>query len=396
MNSSNKSFYFVLILAQFTLLNSCANQNKFDLEILKESEKYFIAQLPNELKGEHTFVVIDQDLNLEYIGQKWNDNSILILKQGSDISENAKILRADIENTKLQVSETNEELSISFEDNLVAKFHKALKLLGGIEPEFARNGFVHPFTSPEGMILTDDFPVDHRHQHGIFGALTFTTYQGDTLDFWNQIKKSGNVHLEELVSIYNGPLFAEISAKMHYTRFNSPEVPILEEGWTVRFFAEADHHVIFIDSEISNVTEDILFAEKYHYGGLGWRGPKEWNGSDSINFEAEMKVITSEGLEKPEANHTSPDWLSSYGNIGDKEGGVLAFSQAESFRFPSKVRVHPSMPYFTFAPMVSGKYSIEKGNPIRTGYVFITYDGSMREKFLERLYSEYFMVDPTN
>ena len=38
--------------------------------------------------------------------------------------------------------------------------------------------------------MTDDFPPDHAHQHGLFFAWVSTSFDGHDVDFWNQSKKS--------------------------------------------------------------------------------------------------------------------------------------------------------------------------------------------------------------
>ena len=38
---------------------------------------------------------------------------------------------------------------------------------GDIKPEFKRGGYIHPVLSPSGRLVTDDYPSNHIHHHGI-------------------------------------------------------------------------------------------------------------------------------------------------------------------------------------------------------------------------------------
>ena len=55
--------------------------------------------------------------------------------------------------------------------------------------------------------------------------------------------------------------------------------------------------------------------------------------------------------------------------------GVTIFCHPENFRAPQPVRLHPSMPYFCFAPMVLGDFTIEKSEPYVSRYRFLIHDG---------------------
>src|SRR5262245_55100097 len=43
---------------------------------------------------------------------------------------------------------------------------------------FKRGGYIHPVYTPSGRIVTDDYPSDHFHHHGIWFAWTKTEFEG--------------------------------------------------------------------------------------------------------------------------------------------------------------------------------------------------------------------------
>src|SRR5688572_5463166 len=52
-----------------------------------------------------------------------------------------------------------------------------------IKPVFLRGGYIHPVLTPSGRIVTDDYPSDHYHHHGIWFAWTKTDFEGAHPDF---------------------------------------------------------------------------------------------------------------------------------------------------------------------------------------------------------------------
>src|SRR6185312_13814605 len=63
----------------------------------------------------------------------------------------------------------------------------------GIKPIFLRGGYLHPVYTPSGRIVTDDYPSDHFHHHGIWFAWTKTEFEGRHPDFWNMGDGTGRV-----------------------------------------------------------------------------------------------------------------------------------------------------------------------------------------------------------
>ncbi len=43
-----------------------------------------------------------------------------------------------------------------------------------LTPIFQRGGYIHPVLSPSGKQITDDYPSNHKHHHGIWFAWTHT------------------------------------------------------------------------------------------------------------------------------------------------------------------------------------------------------------------------------
>jgi Family of unknown function (DUF6807) len=54
----------------------------------------------------------------------------------------------------------------------------------GVDPRFARSSYIHPLYSLDGQVLTQDFPSDHRHHHGLFWAWPVVEVRGVKTSNW--------------------------------------------------------------------------------------------------------------------------------------------------------------------------------------------------------------------
>ena len=69
--------------------------------------------------------------------------------------------------------------------------------------------------------------------------------------------------------------------------------------------------------------------------------------------------------------------------------GLAAFSHPSNFRSPQPVRLHPTMPYFCFAPMVLGDFAITPGTPYVSRFRFAAFDGPVDEAALQAIWTSY-------
>ena len=139
-----------------------------------------------------------------------------------------------------------------------------------------------------------------------------------------------------------------------------------------------------------------LTINKYHYGGMGLRGNRDWfdptvkgNNPPDPARSGRSDFLTSEGKDRATGNHTRPSWVDLSGRIGDRPGGVALLDHPDNFRFPQPVRLHPNKPYFCFAPMVLGAFEIAPGRPYVSRYRFVVHDGPPDARALERFWHDY-------
>lgn len=156
---------------------------------------------------------------------------------------------------RFEFDEHPDVISLKLDGRTIFAYHKAIaEPPVGIDPLYRRSGFVHPLATRSGLVVTDDFPPDHAHQHGLFFAWVNTTFEGRKVNFWNQQNKTGRVGSRPDVVEQppaGGPVAAEFYAALRHDNLTAPggSEPVLDERWTLRFSEVAACVVIDFESE---------------------------------------------------------------------------------------------------------------------------------------------------
>ncbi|PWT97095.1 MAG: hypothetical protein C5B52_14410 [Bacteroidetes bacterium] len=252
---------------------------------------------------------------------------------------------------------------------------------------YKRSGFIHPLYSPDGKILTDDFPLGHVHQHAIFMTWVNTTFKGEALDFWNQQLQKGTVEHISVEKIQQGPVAAQLELRLRHKSLKYGEV--LNEIWKITVYPFADYFLFDFESAQTNTTADTLFLNQYHYGGLAFRGSRSWNPDDKMHFEKSWHILTSENILDTLANHTHASWVDAWGNIEGKIEGASVFCDPGNFRYPQSIRVHPNLPYWAYAPVVDGAFYIAPKAVYRSRYRYFVHSGVATKEELENRFQQF-------
>jgi hypothetical protein len=265
-----------------------------------------------------------------------------------------------------------------------------------LDAAYRRSGFLHPVYTPDGRVLTDDFPPDHAHQHGVFFAWVNTSHAGHAVDFWNQLQKTGTVEHVALEQVIEGPVFAQLQARLRHLDLTFPEPrAVLEETWTIRVYNIAEPFVIDFESRQTCAGKEPLVVNKYHYGGMALRGNRAWLDEQAKGVapagerNAFSDFVTSEGRGRADGNHTRPRWVDLFGKLDERFCGLALLSHPQNFNFPQPVRLHPSKPYFCFSPMVEEGFTIAPGGEYLSRYRLVAHNGSPERDQLDRCWREY-------
>jgi hypothetical protein len=257
-----------------------------------------------------------------------------------------------------------------------------------IKPIFKRGGYIRPVYTPAGRVVTDDFPPDHRHHHGIWFAWTKTEFEGRHPDFWNMGDGTGKVEFVAVDQTWSGPVHAGFKARNRYVDLSSPTPKtVLNEVWEVRAYApiggERPYTIFDLVSTQECATASPLVLPEYRYGGVGFRGHRDWLDKSNCVF------ITSEGKDRGNGNGTRARWCHIGGRVEGHLAGVAVLDHPGNFRSPQPTRLNPDQPFFCYAPSVLGQWEIAPGKPYISRYRFVVYDGPPDKVELDRLWNEY-------
>jgi len=246
-------------------------------------------------------------------------------------------------------------------------------------PWYGRSGFIHPVYTPAGRIVTDDFPADHLHQHGLMFAWTSARIDGRHVDFWNSGQRSGIVEHVETVQADEDSLSVKLR---HIDPTVQPPQVVLQETWQIRRVEHPSMNVFDLVSTQQCVMDRPLQIAEYHYGALCVRGAAAW-------MDGRATMQTSEGKDRAAGNHSRPNWVAMVGEVDGAACGIAAFGHPDNFRAPQPVRLHPEMPYFCFAPMVGGDFAIAPGEDYVSRFRFAAFDGPLNPEQLDLLWNEF-------
>jgi hypothetical protein len=258
-----------------------------------------------------------------------------------------------------------------------------------IKPSFKRGAYLHPVRTLNGKMVTDDFPPNHIHHHGVWSAWTHTEFDGRTPDFWNMGDDKGRVDFESLDESWSGPVHGGFRARHRFTDLTAATpTTALNESWDVKVFGApgraVNYWVFDLVSEQQCATRHPLTLPEYRYGGIGLRGNRAWNGTTHVTF------LTSDGeTDREKGNTQRGRWCDMAGRIDGAIAGIAILCHPENFRAPQPMRLHPSEPFFNFAPQQAGDMEIKPGETYVARYRFVVHDGPPDKAELDRLWNDY-------
>ena len=228
-----------------------------------------------------------------------------------------------------------------------------------------------------------------------------TTFDGRKVDFWNQHTRTGRVATTRGPESFAGPVEATFRAGLRHDDLTAPggPAPVLDETWDVRVYDVPGLVVVDVRSDQTCAGEKALKLSKHIYGGLGVRGNRQW-GDPTAKGDAppdpaksgRVEFLTGERKHRLDGNHTRPRWVNLSGEVDGKVAGVAVLDHPSNFRSPQPVRLHPTMPYFSFAPPVVGAFEIAPGQVYTSRYRLVVHDGRPDPAVIERLYADF--ADP--
>jgi hypothetical protein len=289
-----------------------------------------------------------------------------------------------------QVSSQMDDATVTFSaggSKVLSYYHRENSPPDELDERYRRGGYIHPFYSPGGVVLTSHMNVDqHPHHSGIWSAWTRTQFEGRNPDFWNVHQDRGRVDVDSLIAKWEGPVFGGFRSAHRFTDLSGEEpVTALNEIWDVKVYASplgGQAHVFDLTVTQTVNSDRPLLLPEYRYGGIGFRGHIDWNDPEKCFF------LTSGGLGR-DGHGTRAKWVHMGGYSEDELAGFAILGHPSNYRFPQTMRIHPREPFFNYAPTQLGDMSIQPGIPFITRYRIVTHDGGPDAGLIDRLWLDY-------
>ena len=281
------------------------------------------------------------------------------------------------------------------EGSMMFKYnHAHVEPPAGVDPEFIRSGYIHPVYSPSGLLVTEDFPSDHEHHKGVWLPWTKTEFEGRQIDFWNLGKGDGTVQFAGFERFDSGPVFSGFKSRHEFVDLTQPNggKVALNEYWDVRAWNSGEAYYLWdLTSTQWTATDSPLKLLEHRYGGLGFRGARQWENENHI-------ILTSEGHTKEDGHEKRSRWIAHSGEIQDgRWATVVIMSHPENKRFPEPMRIwemnrlasRPMGAFFSYSPVQLGDWTLEPENVYQFKYRFLIYDGKIDAERAEQMWNQF-------
>jgi hypothetical protein len=200
------------------------------------------------------------------------------------------------------------------------------ELKPGADPKYTQSCYVHPLYSLDGVALTDDFPADHLHHHGLFWVWPVVRTRGVTTSTWEPLLPRLRQHFTRWLKreAVDGSFLLSVENEW---RLEGKEA-VARERVTFRVHP-ADRLGRAIDFEL--VIEALggplelrgTPAENKGYGGLCFRGAPAFTGA---------AMTTDEGELKEDAVNAPFRWA----DLSTADSGVAIFVSPDHPGYPTK------------------------------------------------------------
>ena len=293
----------------------------------------------------------------------------------------------------ISISRTDQGFVIAESGEKILLYQRQHKSLDG---KYSRANYIHPLYSLDGEILTEDFPVDHRHHRGVFWAW-HQVWIGDTKvgDPWATKDFFWDVYDAKIMTVD-----AQSRALQVHVYWKSPlhtdstgkQLPFIKEKTTITARRVKDNmRRIDFQIELLAIENDVRLGgseDAKGYGGFTTR----------IRLPEGLAFTCRSGPVKPTTlSVEAGPWLDFSGNFGKtgKTSGlaILCHKSSPGYPQPWILRRNRSAQN----PVYPGQEAvpISRTNPLVLRYRLIIHRGDANNLELDKLQAEY-NTEPTS
>jgi hypothetical protein len=249
------------------------------------------------------------------------------------------------------------------------------------DPRRSRSGYLHPIWGLKGEVLTDDFPRDHYHHHGLFWAWPHVEFDGKGHSLWERpdIRQDFVRWLKREA----GPVAAVLGVENGWFLDGKK---VMVERALLRLFC-GDEKSQALDVELTFMPQGkavtLRGAEGKSYGGLAIR-------FDVHKGDWKRTVITTpEGVSAQDLTETRLAWADlTYPFRKGSPSGAAIFIPKDHPDYPPTWLTRHYGPLCIGYPGVKGK-TFPPGQPIRLNYRLWIHADAPTPDVLKRAYADY-------
>ena len=244
----------------------------------------------------------------------------------------------------------------------------------------SRACYVHPVWGIDGERLTDDFPSDHYHHHGIFWTWPHVEIDGRQYDLW----MGSNIRQKLVRWIHrsSGPVAAELAVENGW--FADGNNVMIERVWIRAFRASDDARAIDFEFAFTPISRPITLrgAEKKSYGGLTMRF--------AVRSKEDATITVPEERTREDMSNTRLPWA----DMSYPFAGGSSLSGAAMFVDPGHPDYPPTWLTRHYGPLCIGWPGVEgktfpPGETIRLNYRVWIHKNALDNRQLQRAYRSY-------
>jgi hypothetical protein len=246
-----------------------------------------------------------------------------------------------------------------------------------------RSGYLHPIWGLGGEVLTDDFPRDHYHHHGLFWSWPHIEIDGKGHSLWEHPDvRQDFVRWNQRAA---GPVAAVLDVENKWMLAGKN---IMSERVLLRAYP-GDRQSQALDVELTFVPQGeaitLRGAEGKSYGGLAIR-------FNVLRGDAKRAVITTpDGVSTQDLPETRLAWADlTYPFRKDTPSGAAIFIPKDHPDYPPFWLTRHYGPLCVGYPGVKGK-TFQPGEVIRLNYRLWTHAGTASPDVLKRVYADYLL-----
>lgn len=254
------------------------------------------------------------------------------------------------------------------------------QLKEGVTPRYTQSCYIHPLYSLDGQTLTDDFPLDHFHHHGLFWVWPVVRTRGVRTSSWEPKLPRLRQHFVRWLKREESDGTFVLNVE-NVWKLNDKETVAKEVVSLNVHRAEKEGRAIDLEIKIEAAGRPLELQgtpdQNKGYGGLCFRGSLMFKGA---------AMTTDEGPLKEDAVHLPFRWV----DLSTADLGISIFVSPNHPGFPTKWMVRNS-----YAGIINASWPglasvvLQPGDPVTLRYRIYVHSGDVAAGRVHDAYARY-------